>query len=73
MIITRTLWIAEEKELVHEIAGLGELRQPWWVFPVIISILIFVILILIIFIYYEQHKHKMKHSSHMLNATTNIV
>ena len=25
----RTLWIAEEKELVHEIAGLGELREPW--------------------------------------------
>jgi len=24
-----TLWIAEEKELVHEIAGLGELREPW--------------------------------------------
>ena len=26
---SRTLWIAEEKELVHEIAGLGELREPW--------------------------------------------
>ena len=25
----RTLWIAEERELVHEIAGLGELREPW--------------------------------------------
>jgi hypothetical protein len=24
--VTRSLWIAEEKELVHEIAGLGELR-----------------------------------------------
>ena len=27
--LVRTLWIAEEKELVHEIAGLGELREPW--------------------------------------------
>ena len=25
----RTLWISEERELVHEIAGLGELREPW--------------------------------------------
>ena len=25
----RSLWIAEEKELVHEIAGLGELRGQW--------------------------------------------
>ena len=24
-----SLWISEEKELVHEIAGLGELREPW--------------------------------------------
>ncbi len=24
-----SLWICEEKELVHEIAGLGELRSPW--------------------------------------------
>ena len=24
-----TLWICEEKELVHEIAGLGELKSPW--------------------------------------------
>ena len=31
LILPRTLWIAEEKELVHEIAGLGELRQPWLV------------------------------------------
>jgi hypothetical protein len=29
--VTRSLWIAEEKELVHEIAGLGELR------PVLLS------------------------------------
>ena len=28
-LLVRTLWIAEEKELVHEIAGLGELREPW--------------------------------------------
>ena len=27
--IFRSLWISEEKELVHEIAGLGELRDPW--------------------------------------------
>ena len=27
--IFRSLWIAEEKELVHEIAGLGELRGQW--------------------------------------------
>lgn len=27
--IFRSLWIAEEKELVHEIAGLGELRDQW--------------------------------------------
>ena len=26
---SRSLWICEEKELVHEIAGLGELRSPW--------------------------------------------
>ena len=26
---TRSLWICEEKELVHEIAGLGELKSPW--------------------------------------------
>ena len=25
----RSLWICEEKELVHEIAGLGELKSPW--------------------------------------------
>ena len=25
----RTLWISEERELVHEIAGLGELQEPW--------------------------------------------
>ena len=25
----RTLWISEERELVHEIAGVGELREPW--------------------------------------------
>ena len=25
----RSLWISEERELVHEIAGLGELREPW--------------------------------------------
>ena len=24
-----SLWICEEKELVHEIAGLGELKSPW--------------------------------------------
>ena len=24
-----SLWISEERELVHEIAGLGELREPW--------------------------------------------
>jgi len=24
-----SMWIAEEKELVHEIAGLGELKAPW--------------------------------------------
>ena len=29
--VLRSLWIAEEKELVHEIAGLGELR------PVLLS------------------------------------
>ena len=23
------MWICEEKELVHEIAGLGELKSPW--------------------------------------------
>lgn len=26
---SRSLWICEEKELVHEIAGLGELKSPW--------------------------------------------
>ena len=25
----RSLWISEERELVHEIAGLGELQEPW--------------------------------------------
>lgn len=29
IIFNSTLWICEEKELVHEIAGLGELRSPW--------------------------------------------
>ena len=27
--LNRSLWICEEKELVHEIAGLGELRGQW--------------------------------------------
>ena len=27
--LIRSLWISEERELVHEIAGLGELREPW--------------------------------------------
>ena len=25
----RSLWICEEKELVHEMAALGELKAPW--------------------------------------------
>ena len=28
-LLRSSLWICEEKELVHEIAGLGELRSPW--------------------------------------------
>ncbi len=27
--LNSSLWICEEKELVHEIAGLGELKSPW--------------------------------------------
>ena len=26
---SRSLWICEEKELVHEMAALGELKAPW--------------------------------------------
>lgn len=27
--IYRALWIQEEKELLQEVAGMGELREPW--------------------------------------------
>ena len=28
-ILRRSLWIQEEKELLQEVAGMGELKEPW--------------------------------------------
>lgn len=27
--LCRAIWIQEEKELLQEVAGMGELREPW--------------------------------------------